>query len=596
MIGEMTNHLWQSTLFAAAAALVTLAFRKNRAEVRYWIWLSASLKFLVPFSLLISLGVRMWDALPAGRIATQIATPALSHAMVQLEEPFPETFAYGASAHHTTNWIAIAILTIWAIGFSAIMLMRFRGWLRIHAAVRASTAMDITAGITVRCSAALIEPGVVGFLNPVLLLPEGIANALTPLQLDAVLAHERCHIRRRDNLTSALHMIVEAIFWFHPIVWWIGAKLVEERERACDEAVLALGSEPQAYAEGILNVCKSYLESPLRCVSGVTGSDLKRRVRAILDGRVAGDLDIARKIALAVASTVALAVPIFVGLIGAPAIRAQSLSDFKFEVASIKTGQKLELGGSYPVSARFTPDGFTAANVTLSRLIDLAYGPSNGHMWDEQVSGKPDWYKSEGYFIDAKIDESAANKLKNLSPDKVRLAQQHMLQELLADRFKLTIHHETRELPAYLLVVVKDGKLRRDEGDCASDANSPPPWPKGKWPLTRCGTFISYRGHIGGLKVTLAQFAAVLPSQLYTQVNLVVDKTGLNGRYDIILDWTPDENTPAGFADPDGPPPPAADGPSLLTAIQQQLGLKLESGKGPVEVIVIDHVERPSGN
>ncbi len=98
---------------------------------------------------------------------------------------------------------------------------------------------------------------------------------LTPSQLEAVLAHELCHVRRRDNLTSVIHMIVEAVFWFHPLVWWIGARLVEERELACDEEVLRLGSEPRVYAEGILNVCKLYVESPLRCVSGVTGSNLE---------------------------------------------------------------------------------------------------------------------------------------------------------------------------------------------------------------------------------------------------------------------------------------------------------------------------------
>ena len=89
-----------------------------------------------------------------------------------------------------------------------------------------------------------------GVLKPVLLLPEGITDRLTPAQLNAVLAHEMCHVRRRDNLTAAIHMLVEAIFWFYPLVWWIRARLVEERERACDEAVLQSGSDAEVYAEG----------------------------------------------------------------------------------------------------------------------------------------------------------------------------------------------------------------------------------------------------------------------------------------------------------------------------------------------------------
>jgi len=145
-------------------------------------------------------------------------------------------------------------------------------------------------------------------LHPVLLLPAGIAGRLTPAQLEAVLAHELCHVRRRDNLSASIHMVVEAIFWFHPLVWWIGAKLVEERERACDEEVLSLGSEPRVYAEGIVNVCRLYVESPLVCLSGVTGSNLKKRIEAIMTNRIVLRLNFAKKIALTVAGIAAVAV------------------------------------------------------------------------------------------------------------------------------------------------------------------------------------------------------------------------------------------------------------------------------------------------
>ena len=108
-----------------------------------------------------------------------------------------------------------------------------------------------------RESAELFEPGVFGVFRPVLLLPEGIIEKLTAAQLQAILAHELCHVRRRDNLATAMRMLVEAMFWFHPLVWWMGARLVEERERACDEEVLRKGSDPRTYAEGILKVASS---------------------------------------------------------------------------------------------------------------------------------------------------------------------------------------------------------------------------------------------------------------------------------------------------------------------------------------------------
>src|SRR5437867_8414411 len=145
----------------------------------------------------------------------------------------------------------------------------------------------ITRHIELKISESTLEPGILGIFRPVLLLPTGISNRLSDAQLKAIITHELCHVRRRDNLAATLHMLVEAVFWFHPLVWWIGARLVDERERACDEAVLSLGSEPHEYAQGILNVCKLYVESPLVCVSGVTGSDLKRRIHAILTERVA---------------------------------------------------------------------------------------------------------------------------------------------------------------------------------------------------------------------------------------------------------------------------------------------------------------------
>ena len=138
-----------------------------------------------------------------------------------------------------------------------------------------------------------------------------------------MIAHELCHVRRRDNLTAAIHMVVEAVFWFHPLVWWIGARLLEERERACDEEVLRQLGDPKTYAEGILAICKRYVDPPLMCVSGVTGADLKKRIESIMRNRLAARLTLTTKVVLITAAFASVAGPFVVGMLG-EALHAQA--------------------------------------------------------------------------------------------------------------------------------------------------------------------------------------------------------------------------------------------------------------------------------
>ncbi len=145
--------------------------------------------------------------------------------------------------------------------------------------------------IELRSLPASMEPGIFGLFRPVLLWPQAITARLEDMHLETVVAHEVCHVRRRDNLTAAIHMVVEAIFWFFPVVWWLESRLVEERERACDEEVLQLCGQRGVYAESILKVCEFCVESPLACVSGVTGADLKKRVVQIMTRPVGVEID-----------------------------------------------------------------------------------------------------------------------------------------------------------------------------------------------------------------------------------------------------------------------------------------------------------------
>ena len=357
---------------------------------------------------------------------------------------------------------------VWACGFLVILSRWLLRWMQVRADVRAGSRLSIEIGIPVVSSPVLREPGVFGIFRPVLLLPEGMAEHLSKAEWEAILAHELCHVRCHDNLTAAIYMLVETIFWFHPLVWWIGKRLVAERERACDEEVLRLGSEPKVYAEGILKVCELYLESPLECVAGVTGSNLRRRIHAIMTHRGTERMKMGRKLALAVAGTVALAVPIGIGIMNSPVLLAQSPQVSAFEVASVRVLQ----GGppdSFFLGLRRS-GGRISWTTNLGLLLRYAYN-------------LPDWRivrtdKDQSFYaIDATMDTSATE-------DQVRL----MLQTLLADRFKLVSHREAREVQGYALALAKNGP--KIKSSLPGELHPMPEYAAGKPPDPLKGVFL----------------------------------------------------------------------------------------------------------
>jgi len=324
-VAAIADHLWQSTLFALAAGLmVGVALRRNRAHERYWLWLAASLKFLLPFSLLVSLGNRLAFALDyeQQQHGWQIAVHRLS-------QPFSPDVA-GSVPSNPTELLGVVLLLVWSGGFLTVVTVWLWRWQAIARAIRQGIALEhgpeaqmlrqmqqtlgVRKPITLLQGPSSLEPGVVGIFRPVLLWPEGISAHFSPSHLQAVIAHEVCHVRRRDNLAAMLHMLVEAVFWFHPLVWWLGARLMCERERACDESVLELGNERTIYAESILKTCQFCISSPLPLLSGVTGAHLKQRIIHIMTGDATHRLGSSRKLVLSTAAACAVAAPIVFGV------------------------------------------------------------------------------------------------------------------------------------------------------------------------------------------------------------------------------------------------------------------------------------------
>jgi beta-lactamase regulating signal transducer with metallopeptidase domain len=399
---KLLDHLWQSTLFAIAAGLLAIACRRNRARVRYALWLGASIKFFIPFALLTALGSQLaWPRALAKEIRQPIISAAIAPATWVVAATSP------AAPSHARDGRGLALLGIWGCGCLAIVSTRIRMWRRVRETLDASTPMELSgietpASMQVRSAPGVLEPGVVGWREPVLLMPADIDQHLTTPEIEAIVAHELCHIRRYDNLTAAMHMAVEAVFWFHPLVWWIGGRLIDERECACDEDVLCRISSPRDYARGILNVCKRYIASPLASVSGVGSANVRTRIDAILANRVGEAIGWSKRLALSTAMASAVFVPLAVGAMQAaslapPLRRPFTVTSYALVLADAdgRLGPNLTrsprtdcdvLAPNVPPCGTYVATldaGLIAADsITLSQLADLISGAMNQNVED----------------------------------------------------------------------------------------------------------------------------------------------------------------------------------------------------------------------
>lgn len=638
ILSYTASHLWQSTLFLIAAAALAALLRRYSARVRYAIWLVASVKFLVPFAAIAKLGSFLAPraaASPASHVRLYFVFETIGSGLITrdaLHAPWAGPGA-GPAAHPMNLPLLIPVCAgLWALGALAVIATFCRRWIKAYRIDRAAAplcsgrevrilrALEEARGwpspVQLRVTEAAIEPSVFGMVRPALLWPAGISSRLDDEHIEAILAHELEHIERRDNLLAAAHLVVQAIFWFHPLVWWLGTRLIEERERACDEAVLAAGGVPETYAEGLLRTCRFCIESALCCTAGVTGGELRSRVRGIMTHGAVRRLNAAGKWLLGAGCIALVAVPLCFGLthptqVFAPApfsalaqaapppppppppppaqLRqqgeaAQGAPPAKvpeFAVASVKPDKS----GTMMVRMMFQPDGFSATNVSLRQLIELTWGVNH-----DRVSGAPSWIDHANYDIDAKVDGADVPAMKNLTIDQRR----EMVRKLLEDRFGLKFHEETKELPVYALTVAKGGPKMHEAkpGDTYAAGFKGPDGKGGAGMMRFDGKQLTAQG------VPMSNLTQFLSRQTE---RTVIDKTGLSGKYDFTLDLPPRQGPMA------GPKPSEGDGagadgasedtgPSIFTLVQDQLGLKLESTKAPLPIVVIDHVEQPTEN
>ncbi len=484
------------------------------------------------------------------------------------------------------------VVAVWLVGSTVFCMRLLGGWIvteRLRFRMvrlapvewqvtmeRLKSRIGIMRPVRLLISAVVEAPAAVGWLRPVLLAPVGMFTGLPSEQIEALLLHELAHIRRNDFLINVLQNVVESLLFYHPAVWWISGDVRAERELCCDDMAVSVTGDAVSYARALAEFGAARPGLPIGAMASNGGSLAQRIARLLGEPRA----DANRYGRGFVTAAAVLAVTAF-------AVFGQQEERPKFEAASIKATEDPGFRTVRPLPGRLT------ANAPVRMLLQNAYS-----VQAYQIVGGPAWLDSERYAIEAKAAGSV---------DRAQIFL--MLQSLLEERFQLKVHRETREMPVFALVASKRGiKLSApNEGSCVDpDPTATPAWAGGRMPppgtsppmKPRCGTIgfgLQPAGaQMRGGKIAMPEFVRSLAMAMGRPV---IDRTGRTGLFDVQLDFTPDESTPLM-----PPPPPGASGssdtagPTIFNALEEQLGLRLESSKAPVDVIVIDHVERPSAN
>ena len=553
------NSLWQAAVVAARVWAALKFAKRINAATRYAIWWAVlGVVLALPAA---PRALAWWHMRAQAPQAAAVNRPAPARVTVPLieDQPAMVTLNTERSARWPLwiggLWAALCAYRLWQIGRSYVYL---RGVKR-----RASVAQNAGVGrlpeaaskreTRLLLSRDVGSPMAVGFLHPAVILPEDLPAELAQPEMEHVLLHEAAHIARRDDWSNLLAKLLGAALALHPVAWWILRQIEREREIACDDWVVAKVGSARPYAESLARM--SELRWARQAKTGSTHG--KTQGEALASGIFGGGSRLGERIELLlergrefsagvskvrwVVSTIALFGCVMAASIS-PKLVAFAQSRPAFEVASVKPSDPANRAWRAAVS----PGGrYAATNMRVLDLIQRAY-----RVQPFQISGGPAWIGADRFDVTAKAADG-------ISDDALGL----MLQTLLADRFKLKVHTALKEQSVYRLVAGKSGvKVRQ-----MTDVNGTEP------------AASVYSMRVIARKASMGWLSDFLAGELSAPV---LDGTEMNGSYAWELNWDP--------SDPEGP--------SLFTAVQEQLGLRLEAAKAPVEVLVIDHVEKPDAN
>ena len=479
-----------------------------------------------------------------------------------------------------------AVVAVWLTGSALLWLRLVGGWILAarlrsrfvrpappewqHLLRHLAARIGVARPVQLLVSALVQAPFVFGWLRPVVLVPAAALTGLPAAQLEALLLHELAHIRRHDYLVNALQSVVESLLFYHPAVWWISGHIRAERELCCDDVAVALTGDPLSYARALAGLTTT---APLTAL-GANGGALSHRIARLL-GQTRPAAYGAQGTAIVVTAAL-LAFTLF----------AQPAERPKFEAASVKIAGPSGMQMVRPQPGRLT------ASASVRLLIQNAWS-----VQQFQIAGGPGWIDDERYQIEAKAAGNATRAQIFL-----------MLQSLLEERFQLKIHHETRDVSGFALVAARGGiKLPAPkEGSCIEPAPAPnPEWSAGRMPAPGqgpvnppdCGSprvaLQTSGAYLQGGRIAMPALVRTLSMIL---ARPVVDRTAHSGLFDLELRFLPDQTTAAIPPPPPGSPISEDNTPNILAALPEQLGLRLEASRNPVDVIVIDRIERPAAN
>ena len=600
----LVHFLWQGLAIAVLYAAIRRGLpRASSPHVRYLLACAALGAMLA--APLVTWGlIRPSRAYPDAAYRIRSTPPAASVTGIGANTTLPAPVRATVSGVRPAEFLPWVVM-VWLAGALVFWVRLVGGWF-VAARLRSSMVrrappewqetlrklgarIGLSRPVRLLVSALVQVPTVVGWLRPVVLVPVGALGGLPAEYLEALLLHELAHIRRGDYLVNILQSVAEALLFYHPAVWWVSGHIRAERELCCDDVAVSVSGDAFTYAQALAQL-ESYRPAHLSFAVAADGGSLSTRIARLLGqswpaaptGRGPGVLALAMLLVVVAAY----------GLFG------QSDAHPAFQVASIKRNtSNWSERFAHPMGGGYQPGGrLVMQNASLLLLIQFAYAardnPMIGHslpLLASQVVGGPSSIDSVGYDIEAKPEGDTDPKHMWL-----------MLQTLLADRFKLALHPETRELPVYTLTAAKNGfKLpAAKEAGCVSfpPGTTPRPVP-GKVDcgyVTGPGGYATGRLHIEGRKVHMADLVRELAFVLDRPV---LDYTGFTGEFDLDLNFAADEATLGlrGLRE-SGRLPTDPNLPNIFAALEEQLGLNLVPAKAPVEVLVIDHVETPAAD